>query len=328
MKAIVYREYGPPDVLQLREVPKPVPKDNELLIKVHSSTVNRTDCGFLRAEPFIIRLFTGLFKPKIRTLGTEFAGEIEEIGKNITSFKLGDKVFGFNGVKLGAHAEYMIMAENGPLATMPGTISYNEAAPIAEGAFYALNNIRAAKIQSGQKILINGTTGAIGSAAVQLVKYFGAEVTAVCDTKNIELVRALGANEVIDYTKQDFTKINKTFDVVFDAVGKSSFGKCKPLLRKGGIYISTDLGYMAQNPFLAIITPIFGNKKVLMPIPKMRKEDVIFLKELVENGKYKPVIDRCYNLEQIAEAFKYVETGQKIGNVIITIDHKAKLIDN
>ena len=328
MKAIIYTEYGPPEVLELKEVPKPTPKDNELLIKVYASTVNRTDCGFLRGKPFIVRLFSGLFKPKIRTLGTEFAGEIEAVGKNITSFKQGDKVFGFNNMKFGAHAEYLIMAEIDPLATMPENITYNEAAPITEGAFYALNDIRAAKIQSGQKILINGTTGAIGSAAVQLIKYFGAEVTAVCDTKNIELVRSLGANEVIDYTKQDFTKINKTFDVVFDAVGKSSFRKCKPLLKKSGIYISTDLGFMSQNPFLALITPIFGNKKVLFPIPKIRKEDVIFLKELVENGKYKPVIDRWYHLEQIVDAFKYVETGQKIGNVIITIEHKSKIIDH
>ncbi len=328
MKAFIYTEYGPPEVLQLKEVPRPTPKDNELLIKVYASTVNRTDCGFLRAKPFIVRLFSGLFKPKIRTLGTEFAGEIEALGKDITSFKQGDKVFGFNNMKFGAHAEYLIMAEIDPLATMPENITYNEAAPITEGALYALNDIRAAKIQSGQKILINGTTGAIGSAAVQLIKYFGAEVTAVCDTKNIELVRSLGANEVIDYTKQDFTKINKTFNVVFDAVGKSSFRKCKPLLKKSGIYISTDLGFMSQNPFLALITPIFGNKKVLFPIPKIRKEDVIFLKELVENGKYKPVIDRWYHLEQIVDAFKYVETGQKIGNVIITIEHKSKMADN
>ena len=324
MKAIIYTHYGPPEVLHLKEVPKPTPKDNELLIKVNASTVNRTDCGFLRGKPFIVRFFSGLLKPKKKTLGTEFAGEIEAIGKDITSFKQGDKVFGFNDMKFGAHAEYLIMEENDPLATMPENKTFNEAAPITEGALYALSDIRAAKIQSGQKILINGTTGAIGSAAVQLIKFFGAEVTAVCDTKNIELVKLLGANEVIDYTKQDFTKINKTFDVVFDAIGKSSFGKCKPLLKKGGIYISTDLGEMSQNPFLALVTPFFGNKKVLFPLPKITKEDVIFLKELVENDKYKPVIDRFYNLDQIIDAFRYVETGQKIGNVIITIEHKSK----
>ena len=321
MKAIIHTKYGAPEVLQMKEVPKPTPKADEILIKVHASTVNRTDCGFLRGKPFIVRFFSGLLKPKIRTLGIEFAGEVESIGKDITSFKPGDKVFGFNDMKFSTHAEYLIMLENGPLTTMPENITYHEAAPITEGALYALNDIRAAKVQRGQKILINGTTGAIGSAAVQLVKYFGAEITAVCDTKNMELVKSLGADEVIDYKDQDFTKIHKTFDIVFDAVGKSSFGKCKPLLRKGGIYLSTDLGYMAQNPFLAVITPIFGNKKVLMPVPRIGKKDVIFLKELVENGKFKPVIDRYYDLEQIADAFKYVETGQKTGNVVITVDH-------
>ena len=324
MRAIIFTRYGPPEFLQLREIPKPVPKDNEMLIRVRASTVNRTDCGFLRAKPFIVRFFSGLFSPKIKTLGTEFAGEIEAIGKDVTAFKPGDKVFGFNGDRFGAHAEYMIMGKKGAITTMPANLTFEEAAPIAEGAHYALCDLRASKIRSGQKILINGTTGAIGSAAVQLAKWFGAEVTAVCDTKNVELVKSLGAKEVIDYTKQDFTKIKQTFDVVFDAVGKSSFAKCKPLLRKGGIYMSTDLGYMSQNPFLALLTPLFGGKKVLFPIPTKSREDVPFLKELVEAGKYKPVIDRHYSLEQIADAFRYVETGQKIGNVIITIEHKDR----
>lgn len=325
MKAIIFTRYGPPEFLQHREILKPVPKDNEMLIKVRASTVNRTDCGFLRAKPFIVRFFSGLFSPKIKTLGNEFAGEIEAIGKDVTAFKPGDKVFGFNGEKFGAHAEYMIVGEKSAITTMPANLTFEEAAPIAEGAHYALCDLRASKIRSGQKILINGTTGAIGSAAVQLARYFGAEVTAVCDTKNVELVKSLGANAVIDYTKQDFTKINQTFDVVFDAVGKSSFAKCKPLLRKGGIYMSTDLGYMSQNPFLALLTPLFGGKKVLFPIPTNSREDVPFLKELVEAGKYKPVIDRHYSLEQIADAFRYVETGQKTGNVIITIEHKDRV---
>jgi NADPH:quinone reductase-like Zn-dependent oxidoreductase len=322
MKAIIYTTYGPPEVLQLKEVQKPIPKDNELLIKVHATTVNRTDCGFLRAKPFIARFFSGLLRPKNKTLGNEFAGEIEAVGKDVTSFKPGDKVFGFNDTKFGAHAEYMIMKENDSIATMPANTTYEDAAPITEGAHYALCDIRAAKIRSGQRILIYGSTGAIGSAAVQLVKYFGAEVTAVCDTKNIELMKSLGADDVIDYTRQDFTKINRTFDVVFDAVGKSSFKQCKPLLKKGGIYMSTDLGYMSQNPFLALITPLFGDKKVLFPLPTIGKEDVTFLKELVVAGKYKPVIDRHYPLEQIVSAFTYVETGQKTGNVIITLEHK------
>ena len=323
MKAMIYTQYGPPEVVQLKEVENPIPKDNEVFIKVHATTVNRTDCGFRSAEYFIVRFYSGLLRPKNKTLGNEFAGEIEAIGKGVRSFKPGDKVFGYNDKTFGAHAEYMVMPEDGSITTMPSNLTYDEAAPMIEGAHYALCDIRAAKIQSGQKVLINGATGAIGSAAVQIVRYFGAEVTAVCDTKNVELVRSLGAHEVIDYTKQDFTKIKQTFDVVFDAVGKSSFGKCKPLLKKKGIYMSTELGYMSQNPFLAIVTPLLGGKKLLFPIPTISKEDVVFFKELLDAGKYKPVIDRQYPLEQIAEAYRYVETGQKIGNVVITIAHKS-----
>jgi len=316
MRAVINTEYGPPEVVKLMEVDKPLPKDIEVLIKVYAITVNRTDCGFRSAEYFISRFFSGLFRPKNKTLGNEFAGEIETVGKDVTSFKSGDKVFGYNDTKFGAHAEYMTMAADEALTTMPSNLTYEEAAPITEGGHYALCDIRAAKIKSGQKILINGATGAIGSAAVQLVKHLGAEVTAVCDTKNVELVKSLGADVVIDYTKQDFTKISQTFDVVFDAVGKSSFGQCKPLLNKSGIYISTELGKNAENIFLALTTPLFGGKKVLFPIPTINKKDVVFLKELVENNKYKPVIDRRYTLEQIVEAYKFVETGQKTGNVV------------
>lgn len=319
MRAIINTEYGPPEVVKLMEVDKPAPKDNEVLIKVYATTVNRTDCGFRSAEYFIVRFFSGLFRPKNKTLGNEFAGEIEAIGKDVTSFNIGDKVFGYNDTKFGAHAEYMTMAENEAITTMPGNLTYEEAAPITEGGHYALCDIRAAKIKSGQNILIYGGTGAIGSAAVQLVKYFGAKVTAVCDSKNVELLKSLGADVVIDYTKQDFTKIRQTFDVVFDAVGKSSFAQCKQLLNKRGIYMSTELGKNSENIFLALITPIFGGKKVLFPIPTISKEDVIFLKELVASDKYKPVIDRRYTLEQIVEAYKFVETGQKTGNVVITL---------
>jgi NADPH:quinone reductase-like Zn-dependent oxidoreductase len=319
MRAIVYTKYGPPEVAQLQEVAKPVPADHEVLVKVQATTVNRTDCGFRSAEYFIVRFFSGLFRPKNKILGNEFAGEIEAVGKDVKSFRPGDKVFGYNDTRFGAHAEYLTMPEPGPITTMPENVSFQEAAAITEGAHYALCDIRAAKIQKGQHFLINGATGGIGSAAVQLVKYFGAEVTAVCDTKNVELVKSLGANEVIDYTGQDFTRINKLFDVVFDAVGKSSFRKCRPLLRKKGIYISTELGYLAQNPFLALLTPLFRGKKVLFPIPTISKEDVIFLKELVETGHYKPVIDRSYPLVQIVDAYRYVESGQKIGNVVITL---------
>ena len=319
MRAIINTKYGPPEVAKLMVIDKPVPKDNEVLIKVYVTTVNRTDCGFRSAEYFISRFFSGLFRPKNKTLGNEFAGVIETIGKDVTSFNKGDRVFGYNDIKFGAHAEYMTMAENEAIAIIPGNLTYEEAAPITEGGHYALCDIRAAKIKKGQNVLIYGATGAIGSAAVQLAKYFGATVTAVCNTKNVELIKSLGADTVIDYTKQDFTKTGQTFDFVFDAVGKSSFGKCKPILNKNGIYISTELGRYSENIFFALTTPIFSNKRVLFPLPTICKDDVMFLKELVVAGKYKPVIDRKYRLEQIVDAYWYVESGQKTGNVLITI---------
>ena len=324
MKAIVYTKYGPPEVLQLQEVTKPTPKDNEVLIKIYATTVNRTDCALRKAEPFFSRFVTGLIRPKKTILGTEFAGKIEVVGKDVTSFKVGDKVFGFSGNDFGAHAEYMIMPEEGFLTTMPANMTYEEAAPSTEGAYYAHSFIRNANIQSGQRVLINGATGAIGSAAVQLVKYFGAYVTAVCNTKNVALVKSLGADKVLDYTKEDFTKDDQIYDAVFDAVGKSSFSRCKPLLKPGGIYISSELGYMAQNPILALVTSIIGNKKVMFPIPKHSDENIVLFKKLIEAGKFKGVIDRCYPLEEIIEAYKYVETGQKTGNVVITVEHNNK----
>lgn len=319
MRAVVYTKYGPPDVLQLREVPKLAPKNNEVLIRIYATTVNRTDCGFLRAKPFIVRFFSGLTRPKNTILGNEFAGKVEATGKDVVSFSVGDKVFGYNDTDFGAHAEFMTMPEEGMLTSMPANMTYEEAAPSTEGGHYALNYVRKANVRSGQKVLINGATGAIGSAAVQLVKYYGAEVTAVCNTKNVKLVQSLGADEVIDYTKEDFTKSGQGYDFVLDAVGKSSFGACKKLLKPGGIYCSTDLGFLSQNPFLALWTSIFGSKKVMFPIPKESKEDIVFLKELIEAGKYKPVVDRHFPLEQIVEAYKYVEKGQKTGNVVITV---------
>jgi len=323
MKAIVYTKYGPPDVLQLKEVAKPIPKDNEVLIKIYATTVNRTDCATIRAIPFFARLFTGVFKPKKQIPGTEFAGKIEEIGKNVKSFKVGDKVFGFDDQGSGSHAQYMTIAEDKALTTIPENITYEQAAVSTEGAHYAYNFIKKVNIKSGQKILVNGATGAIGSAAVQLLKYFDVNVTAVCNTKNIELVKSLGANKVIDYTKEDFTKDEEKYNFVFDAVGKSSFAKCKPLLQSSGIYISSDLGYMAQNVFLPLITPIIkpmiGNKKTVFPIPTDIRRSILLIKKLIEEGKFKAVIDRKYPLEQIVEAYRYVETGHKTGNVVITV---------
>ena len=328
MKAIVYQKYGSPDVLELKEVEKPTAKDDEVLIKIHATTVNRTDCATLRAKPFFARFFTGIFKPNKPIPGTEFAGKIEEIGKNVSSFKVGDKVFGFDDSGSGSHAQYMTILEDKALTTIPSNITYEQAAASTEGAHYAYNFIKKVNLKSGQKVLVNGATGAIGSAAVQLLKYFGAYVTAVCNTKNIELVKSLGADKVIDYTKEDFTKDNQKYNFIFDAVGKSSFAKCKPLLQSGGIYISSDLGYMAQNVFLPLITPIIkpmiGNKKTVFTIPTDIKGSILLIKKLIEQGKFKAVIDRRYPLEQIVEAYRYVEKGQKTGNVVIAVEHNDK----
>lgn len=319
MKAIVYTEYGPPEVAQLKEVAKPIAKDKEILVKVYASTVNRTDSGFRSAEYFISRFWSGLFKPKLPILGCEFAGIIEETGVGVTGFRKGDKVFGFNDKSFGGHGEYLCIAETDAVVTMPDGMSFAEAAALTEGAHYALVDIRAAKVMPGQKVLVYGATGAIGSAAVQLLKHFGAIVTAVCNTKNVGLIQSLGADTVIDYQTQDFTQTEHQFSFIFDAVGKSSFGQCKPLLTKNGIYISTELGKNGENVFLALSTAIWGAKKVLFPMPSINKEDVMFLKELAEKKEFKPVIDRQYSMEQIAEAYHYVESGQKTGNVILKI---------
>ena len=276
MRAVVHKIYGPPKVAVLTEIDKPLAKVNELLVKVYASTVNRTDAGFRTAEYFISRFWSGLFKPKFQTLGCEFAGVVEAIGKDVTTFKVGDKVFGFNEATFGGHAEYLTVAEKAAVTQMPANVDFYEAAPISEGAFYALNIIKAANIIPGQEVLVNGATGAIGSAAVQLLKYYGAQVTAVCNTKNVERVKSLGADFVIDYQTQDFTHTTTRFSFIMDAVGKSSFGACKPLLTDKGIYISTELGKCGENIFLALITPLLGGKKVLFPIPAIKKEDIIF----------------------------------------------------
>ncbi len=318
MKAAVYTQYGPPEIVKILEVDQPVPKESEVLIKVHASTVNRTDCGFRSANYFIVRFWSGMLRPRVHILGCEFAGEVIAVGNKVKNFRSGERVFGYNDVNFGGHGEYLLMDDTGPMALLPEGLSYEEAAPITEGAHYALCDLRAAKLRAGQKILINGATGAIGSAAVQLAKYFGAEVTAVCATQHLDQIKRLGADIVIDYTREDFTQLQKEFDIVFDAVGKSSFSKCKPLLKRKGIYMSTELGYMSQNPFLALVTPLFGGKKLLFPIPTISREDVLFLKELVETKRFKPLIDRSFSLENIVEAYRYVEKGFKTGNVLIT----------
>jgi NADPH:quinone reductase-like Zn-dependent oxidoreductase len=319
MKAIVYTKYGPPEVAKLVDIPKPSPNHNELLIKVYTSTVNRTDSGFRSAEYFISRFWSGLLKPKYQILGCEFAGIIEKVGQNVTIFKIGDKVFGYNDKKFGGHAEYVTIAESEAIAHMPDNISFAEAAALTEGAHYALVDIKAANIKAGQQVLVYGATGAIGSAAVQILNYFGTKVTAVCNTKNTSLIKSLGADIVVDYQTQDFTKTEDKYQFIFDAVGKSSFKECKPLLTEKGIYISTELGKNGVNILLALITPLRDGKKLLFPMPSITKQDVIFLKELVQQGHFKPVIDRQYKLDQIVEAYQYVESGQKTGNVVLNI---------
>jgi NADPH:quinone reductase-like Zn-dependent oxidoreductase len=321
MKAAVHTSYGPPDVVRIAEVEKPAARDGEVLVKVHATTVNRTDCGFRAAKPFLVRFFTGLVRPRVAVLGSEFAGDVEAVGSGVRSFEVGDRVFGFSGSRFGAHAEYMAIPEDGSVAAMPANVTFEEAAASTEGSHYALSFIRTAKIRSGQDVLVNGATGAIGSAAVQLLKRLGAEVTAVCDTEHVELVRGLGADRVIDYMAEDFTKDEQRYNVVLDAVGKSSFGRCKRLLKPRGIYLSSDLGPLSQNPILALITPLLGGKRVMFPIPRDNQEMVRYFKELIASGAFKPVIDRRYPLDQIVAAYRYVETGQKIGNVVISVEH-------
>ncbi|MFN8323458.1 MAG: NAD(P)-dependent alcohol dehydrogenase [Chitinophagales bacterium] len=319
MRAIVYHQYGPPEVARLEEFAKPVPLSNEVLVKVYASTVNRTDSGFRSAEYFISRFWSGLLRPKFPILGCEFAGVVEATGEEVTIFQKGDRVFGFNDHTFGGHAEYLTISETGAITTMPDEISFDTAAALTEGAHYALVDIKAAQVKPGQQVLVYGATGAIGSAAVQLLKHFGAVVTAVCNSRHVALIKSLGADTVIDYQTQDFTQTDVLFDFIFDAVGKSSFGQCKPLLTEQGIYISTELGKNGENLLYALTTSWGRGKKLLFPMPSISQQDVIFIKELVQRGEFKPVIDRTYRLDQIVEAYRYVESGQKTGNVILKI---------
>ena len=325
MKAIVYTKYGSPDVLQLKAVEKPAPKENEVLIRIVATTVTAVDSIYRKGAPFISRIDAGLLKPKKTTLGTELAGEIEAVGKDVQRFKVGDHVFGTSDADSGTHAEYICLPEDGALATKSATMSSEEATAVPYGALTALHFLRdATKIQSGQKVLVNGASGSIGTYAVQLARYFGAEVTGVCSGANVELVKSLGADSVLDYTKEDFTKIDQTYDVIFDTVGKSSFSRSKNALKKGGVYLTTV-------PTLAILLQMvwrskMGSKKGMIAFaglrsPGEKREDLIFLAKLVEAGKIKPVIDRRYPLEQIAKAHEYVEKGHKKGNVVITVAH-------
>lgn len=317
MKAITRTAYGPPEVLELKEIAKPIPKDHELLIRVYATTVNRTDCGILTGKPYLIRAFVGLTKPRHLVPGTDFAGQVVAIGKKVNSFQIGDRVWGLHDEGLSSQAEYMTIRENKAVVRMPENFSYQEVVACAEGAHYANNFINKVKVDTSTKVLVNGATGAIGSAAVQLLKYYGATVTAVGNTKNMELLKSLGADQTIDYQKEDFTKGDGKYHFIFDAVGKSSFPQCKHLLLPKGVYISSELGPGAQNLYLPLTTKIKGGKRVIFPLPLNCKKSIVFLSKLLTEGKFKPVIDKVYQPEQIVEAYKYVASGQKTGNVII-----------
>jgi NADPH:quinone reductase-like Zn-dependent oxidoreductase len=318
MKAVISTRYGSPDVLEIRQVPKPEPKAGEVLVRVHATTVTRTDCGMLRARPFVARFVTGLLRPKRTILGMDFAGEIEATGAGVTSFKPGDRVFGMSPDEFGAHAEYLCVSESGAIAAMPASASFDEAV-VCEGAWYADMYLQRFCLAPGHRILIYGASGAIGTAAVQLAKAYGAEVTAVVATRHLDLAKSLGADHVIDFTTQDFTRIGESFDVVFDAVGKTTFFRCRRLLRSGGVFGATDLGPWCQNPLLAIWSSITGSGRVVFPLPKGSKAFVGFLRARMEAHEFRAVIDREYPLEAIADAYRYVETGQKTGIVVINV---------
>ena len=325
MRAVVYDRYGPPDVLRLEDVERPKLKDGAVLVRIRAVAVTRADCATREANrrsgpvvSLISRSISGFRRPKQRVLGSELAGEVEAVGAGVNEFAVGDRVFGTSGFHFGAYAEFISMRESTRIAHMPAGMSFEQAASICDGGLNALWCLRLADLRQGQRILIYGASGSIGTAGVQLAKYFGADVTAVCNTKNLETVRSLGADRVIDYTQEDFTRNGQTYDVIFDAVGKHSFGRCRGSLKRGGSYLATD---GLQNLILALWTSRFGDKKVKFKIPpRYTKQDVLFLKELIESGRYRAVIDRCYPLEDVVEATRYVETEQKTGNVVLTIN--------
>jgi NADPH:quinone reductase-like Zn-dependent oxidoreductase len=322
MRAVVHDRYGPPEVLRVGEVERPVPKEDEVLVRVHASTVTRGDAMGVRSVDYrFSRIFTGIRRPRQTIFGSEFAGRVEAVGAAVTEFRVGDEVFGIEG---GATAEYVTVRESGVIAPKPTGLTDEEATAIPDGSLLGLSCLRPAYPLQGKSVLVYGAAGSIGTATVQLLAHhFEAEVTAVCDTKDVELVRSLGARDVLDRFDEDFTKSGKTYDVIFDAVGKHSFRRCRRSLKPGGIYISVDLGFLYHVPLLALVTRFVGSRRGTLGIGRYRKEDLLLIKGLVEAGKYRPVIDRRYALDEIVEATRYVEAGQKTGNVVLRVSEAA-----
>jgi NADPH:quinone reductase-like Zn-dependent oxidoreductase len=324
MRAVVYDRYGPPDVLRVEDVARPVPKPDEVLVRIHAATVNRLDCHTREANrsnglvvSLLSRMVSGLRGPRRRILGSEYAGEVAAVGPAVTEFAVGDQVFGNTGLRFGTHAEFTCVPESARIAHKPAGTSFEEAAAVSDGALNALWCLRGAQLRTGQSVLVYGASGAIGTAGVQLARHFGADVTAVCGTKNVELVRSLGAGRVIDYTQEDFTRGGETYDFIFDAVGKLSFRHCRDSLKRGGSYLATD-GF--RNLILGPWTRLIGDKKVVFHIPpQYAKQDLHLIKKLIETGRYRAVIDRSYRLEEVIEAARYVETQQKTGNVVLAV---------
>lgn len=321
MKAALRYHYGNPDQLFVTDLPKPMPKANEVLIRIMATTVNRTDCGVLSGAPYIFRFFVGWPHPRTPVLGTDFAGVIEELGNSVTKFKVGDRVWGFDDNGLPSQAAFMAYREDGNMLSIPEGISFQQAAASAEAAHYAVNFLKKVSFTPSSRVLVNGATGGIGSAMVQILLHEGRDVTATASSQHVPLIQQMGVRKVIAYDKEEFTKLPDQFDMVLDAVGKSTFSKCKPILRKNGIYLSSELGDGIENLYLPLITAIGGGKRVIFPLPTDIKASLSYIQELLIAGSFRPLLDRSYPLERAKEAYTYVAAGRKIGNVILDVEN-------
>jgi NADPH:quinone reductase-like Zn-dependent oxidoreductase len=325
MRAALYQAYGSPAVLRLGEIPPPIPKKGELLVRVFAATINRTDCALLAGQPWINRMVTGLIKPRNPIPGTDFAGEVVATGSEKSAFQVGDRIFGLNDAGLHSHAEYLCISEKAAIALLPVNTSFEDAVACLEGAHYAINFLNKVYLKAGDRVLVNGASGGIGSALVQLLCLTNAHITAVCAEAQFPLLRSLGAQNLIDYQTTDFTRTNETYHFIFDAVGKSTFGRCKPNLLPGGVYISSELGPWGQNLFYALSTPLMAllpgaKKQVKFPIPTGIRQNVQYIRSLIEAGQYQPVIEKSYPFNDIQSAYEHAASGRKIGNVVVRIN--------